>query len=150
MREVAIGQIFQDVSVVDGGGAVRRSPLPPVACVPGRSWKGLDDPAVAPAFAGLRDIGLQQNARLQQPLSPGSFLCGSALANARVRPLIRPQLLYRNVLSRHARLRRQIATEAKYRSRHAALGLILANSGIRVGEARHLRWRDISSTSPAI
>jgi integrase len=24
--------------------------------------------------------------------------------------------------------------------------LILANSGIRVGEARHLRWRDISST----
>jgi integrase len=27
--------------------------------------------------------------------------------------------------------------------------LILANSGIRVGEARHLRWRDISSTSPA-
>ena len=28
--------------------------------------------------------------------------------------------------------------------------LVLANSGIRVGEARHLRWRDISSTSPAI
>jgi integrase len=24
--------------------------------------------------------------------------------------------------------------------------LILANSGIRVGEARHLRWRDVSST----
>jgi hypothetical protein len=30
--------------------------------------QGLDDPAVASAFACLRDIGLQQNARLQQPL----------------------------------------------------------------------------------
>ena len=122
VREVAIGQIFQDVSVVDGGGAVRRSPLPPVACVPGRSWKGLDDPAVAPAFAGLRDIGLQQNARLQQPLRRALSFADQRLQMLAF-PRVQPHhiLLYRNVLSRHARLRRQIATEANHRSRHAAL-----------------------------
>src|SRR5580693_3715466 len=77
--------------------------------------KGLDDPAVAPAFAGLRDIGLQQNARLQQPLRRAL-----SFADQRLQMLAFPRaqphhiLLYRNVLSRHARLRRQIATEANH------------------------------------
>src|ERR1700748_2620542 len=32
------------------------------------------------------------------------------------------------------------------RTRSGARRRVLANSGIRVGEARHLRWRDVSST----
>jgi hypothetical protein len=30
--------------------------------------QSLDDPAVTPPFTGFRDIGLQQNPRIQQPL----------------------------------------------------------------------------------
>ena len=47
-------------------------------------------------------------------------------------------------------LRRYVkeAQDKRYRERFYLQHyiLILANSGIRVGEARHLRWRDISST----
>jgi hypothetical protein len=45
--------------------------------------KTLDDPAVTPPFIGVRDVGLQQYPRLQQPLRRAIFLSRSALQAAR-------------------------------------------------------------------
>jgi len=48
-----------------------RSLLPPVVCAPGKPWmagfQSFDDPLVAPPFASFRDIGLQQDPRLEYP-----------------------------------------------------------------------------------
>ena len=60
-----------------------RSLLPPIACAPGKPWMSWlpeprDDPAVAPPFAGLRDIGALQKLRA------GSYVSGSALQAVRV------------------------------------------------------------------
>ena len=42
------------------GATLLRGPLRPVACAPSIRWvQGLDDPAIAPPFAGIGDIGLQ-------------------------------------------------------------------------------------------
>ena len=54
-----------------------------------------------------RDIGLQQNARLQQPLRPPlSFADQRLQMLAFLRAQPRHILLYRDVLASHARLRR--------------------------------------------
>lgn len=55
------------------------NPLPQAVCVPDTAstywFQGLNDPTVAPTFAGFADIGLQQDPGLGQPLC--SFLSGS-------------------------------------------------------------------------
>ena len=66
------------------GSRRHRALLPPIACAPERYWKrwflqSLDDPAVAPTFAIVRDVRLQQDARLQKPLRRGSGPCRSSL-----------------------------------------------------------------------
>ena len=69
--------------------------------------QSLDDPAVAPTFAGFRDVGLQQDARLQKPLRRAL-----ALADHRVEllTLFRAQphhiTLHRRRLRRHDFLHR--------------------------------------------
>ena len=70
--------------------------------------QGRNDPAVAPPFASLRDIGLQQDARLQQPPRRAFSLADQRfklLAFLAAQP--HNVLLYRNLLPSHDRLHRQ-------------------------------------------
>src|SRR6266853_4896038 len=77
--------------------------------------QGLDNPAVTPAFTGFRDIGLQQYARLQQPLRRAfsfPYQCFKLFAFLAAQP--HNILLYRNLLRSHDRLRRPSATKANH------------------------------------
>src|SRR6202045_231751 len=82
-------------------------------------WTGLqsfDDPVVAPPFAGFRDIGLQQDPRLQYPSRRAL-----SFPDQRFKPFAflaaQPHhiLLYRNLLRSHdCPLRQSLATKANH------------------------------------
>jgi integrase len=59
-----------------------------------------------------------------------------------------PEVEWRTLYTYLRRYVKEAQDKRRYRERYYLQHyiLILANSGIRVGEARHLRWRDISST----
>src|SRR6266540_4133906 len=91
------------------GSTPPRSLLPPVVCAPGKpvnhGWAGfqsVDDPVVAPPFASFRDIGLQQDPRLQYPARralsfPNQGFKPFAFLAAQPHNI----LLYRNLLRSH-------------------------------------------------
>src|ERR1700730_16501439 len=64
----------------------------------------LDDPAVAPSFASIRNVGLQQYPRLHQPLGR-AFAFADHLVELLALVLAQPHhiLLYRNRLASHDR-----------------------------------------------